>query len=271
MRKMVKKIVSTMLILALLLSCSTTVYGQTGGTVDPNGMDVIYDENMVNTLTNFATGRIGVSVEVPANGYVTVTAELNLNSRYGSIGRTVETFRNTENKTVSKRFYLTVGYLGEYRVTAECSKARTKYTDTDIIMSKMTSTVVTDKFVWDSANIAKYKRGEQVKATLSSSVGLVLSMAASNASGGGAVIMNVIEKAYSVTSTLIDIGTAGGVASMSTIDVTPIVGCGYQYRLTPTAKGFKKTLIVYDEFGRKYAEYDAGEYGQVGRYIKLEL
>ena len=55
MRKMVKKIVSTMLILALLLSCSTTVYGQTGGTVDPNGMDVIYDENMVNTLTNFAT------------------------------------------------------------------------------------------------------------------------------------------------------------------------------------------------------------------------
>jgi len=244
--------------IALLLACTVFCSSTMANTAKVQAATNVNQEDLISSISNPSNAKLSFSLKVPAGKTVSYKVQLIPNKRTGSLDTISGSVTNSQKSTVTKKVSVTTRYYSnKYTITASYSdgpaRNRTNYSDEDSATSALKTTVTTNKFVWDDANINKWKNGQRVA--------VVLSFAATGTADllvTKGYLSGTLATALSVTLFLGDVATAGSVADTRTIAETPIKGWGYQYKLVPYSGGFTRYLVVYDAKGKAYETIKLG-------------
>ena len=251
-RLMSRKAIALLLVLtivfSMMASMTTVAYAATNKT----------DENLITNVSNPSNATISFKLNVPAGVTVSYKVELIPNKRTGSIDTISGSVKNTGSSKITKTISaVTRYYSNKYTVTASYStgpaRNRTNYSDTDDAVSALKTTISTNKFVWDDANIKKWQAGQVVSVVLGFAITGTVDLLVTKG-----YLSSALAAVITGTVLVANLGSATTVTDTKTISYTPIKGWGYQYKLTPYNGGFTKYLLVYDAKGKLYETYNMG-------------
>lgn len=162
-----------------------------------------------------------------------------------------KSYKNLSNSKISQKITVNTKYFSNsYTLTANFTtgndRERTMYETEKTVTSALKTTVRTNKFVWDSRNLAVYATGAAVSVGLSFGLTVTVDILVTKGalSSGFATFLSISMFAG-------DFVNAGNVASTVKVTEVPIEGWGYQVELKPTSGGgYSRNLIIYDENGR---------------------
>jgi len=254
LQKLIKKnAMALVLALSLLFSATLTNIAVVQAATNVN------QEDLISNISNTSNAKLSFNLKVPAGVTVSYKVQLIPNKRTGSLDTISGSVKNSEKKQVTKTVSVTTRYYSnKYTISASYStgpaRNRTTYSDEDSATSALKSTVTTNKFVWNDANIKKFKNGERVAVALTFALTGTVDILVSKGYLSGAVATTL-----SISLFAKDLLDAGSIADTSTIATTPIKGWGYQYKLSPYSGGFTKYLLVYDANGKLYQTVNLGK------------
>ena len=216
-------------------------------------------ESLITKVSNPSNGKITFVINVPAKTTVSYKVELIPNARTKSIDTKSGSYKNTGKSQVSKKITVTTRYYSnKYKITASYStgpaRNRKIYKDTDSAVSALKTTIYTNKFVWNSANIKKWKAESRVQVLLGFAITGAADLAVTKgylSAGYGTVV--------SLTFLCGDYSSAGSVSDTKTIQMTPIKGWGFKVKAVPYDGGYTKYLLVYDAKGRLHETIKFGK------------
>ena len=219
----------------------------------------VNQEDLIINVCNPSTGVIKFTLNIPAGVTVSYSLKLVPNSRTGSLDTSSGTCKNSGTKTIKKTITVNVKYFSDkYTISASYykgpSKNRTCYKDTDKAVSKLKSTIYTNKFIWDDKNIRKYKNGQKVYIVLSFAIATSIDIIVSK----GLAPMP-LASILNLTLMMGDVSSADGGASTQTIRTTPIKGWGYQIKYVPNTDGYTKYLLVYNDKNKLHETHNLGK------------
>ena len=149
-------------------------------------------------------------------------------------------------------------YSNKYTISASYTtgSARKKitYSDVDSATSALKTEVKTNKFIWNDANIRRWKNEQRVSVVLSFVATGVVDIVVTKGYASGA-----LAAALSITMFAGNMASAGTVTETKNIYCTPIKGWGYQIKLVPYSGGYTRYLLIYDEKGKLYNTINWGK------------
>lgn len=239
-RKACAFLLSLAIMFSMFASMSTVAYAAT----------TVNKEDLITSVTNPSNGTISFYLKVPAGTTVSYKVELIPNVRTGSIDTKSGSYQNSGSSQVSKKITVTTKYYSnKYTITASYStgpaRNRTTYSDVDSATSALKTTVYTNKFVWNDANIQKWQAGQRIQVALSFAITGTADIFVTKG-----VLSGALATSLGVALFVGDLYSAGTVTDTKTITSTPIKNWGYQFRLTPYNGGYTKELLIYDDYGR---------------------
>lgn len=217
-------------------------------------------EGLITSVSNPSHRKISFYINAPAGKTVSYKVQLIPNKRTGSIDTVSGSYKNSSTSTVKKKISVTVDYYSDlYTVTASYTtgtvRNKTTYSDVDKAISKLDKTVYTKKFVWNDANIKTYTRNNRIVVSLVFATGVGVDFLVTKG-----YVSGVLSTMFTITSFTGDLLTAGSVADTKSIQVSPIVGWAYRFKLVPNGNGYKRYLEIFDEYGRLYSTISYGGY-----------
>ena len=221
----------------------------------------VNQEDLITGVSNPSNATISFTINAPAGTTVSYAVELIPNTRTGSIDTIKGTVKNTGTSKLSKKISVTTKYYSnKYSIKASYStgpaRNRTNYSDTDSATSALKTTVYTSKFIWNDANINKWKNGQRIPIVVTFAITGTVDILVTKGMVSGAVAT-----ALSIALFAGNMYSAGTVAETKNITMTPIKGWGYQFKLVPYNGGYTKYLIVLDDRGKVY---DTINWGKIG-------
>lgn len=220
--------------------------------IEARGVDItrVTDNTLVSSITNPSNGVMKFNIKIPAGQTLYYKVELVPNDRTGSIDTAADTsYTNKTASTVTRTVSVNLRYFySNYTISANYTtgndRVRTIYECTKAASSRLITAVTSSKFTWDDANISKFNRGQVIAKTLLFAVTGSVDLAVTKGilSGSAATIIGVSTFAADIAGS--------DIADTKTIATIPIKGWGYQIKYEPYNGGYKRTLIVYDQFNK---------------------
>lgn len=246
--RIIAMLLITLLIFTLLpLSMS---YGASTSTVTKEGL--------ITNVSNPSNGTITFYIHVPAQKTVNYNVKLVPSKRTGTIDKVVGSYKNTSNKTISKKITAkTKYYSNKYTVNAQYttgnSKYKTVYKDTDKATSALKKQTFSSKVIWNAKNIKKWKNGNRVALVVEFGTTLAIDIFVSKG-----YLSGTLATAIGISTFVGDFAEGGKIYETKTIAKNPIKGWGYRIKAVPGNNGYSKYLQVFNDKGKLYKEYKIG-------------
>lgn len=223
----------------------------------------VADEDLIAATGNPSNGVLSIRLKVPAGATATYSVDLIPNNHNESIDHKSGSYENTTTATTTVTVRVNVNYYTQdYIISAVYatgpSRDRVYHVDEHTQTSKLVTKTSTERFTRTSEKIASYYNGQKIYAVLEFTVigGISLVATAYSASSldYGTAISFVL-----LIDEILDVDPEVAATNEALISV-PIKDWGYEFELVPTANGYKKTFVIYDDNGD---EYDRISFGTV--------
>lgn len=218
---------------------------------------VVQDADLIKEVSNPANKVIRFKITVPSKTKVEYTVSLKPFEKGPYQEKIVNTYNNTTNEKISRYINVPVSYYSNsYEIVATYTRGRT-FKDSSSANSNYQSSQTSNMFVWDSKAIKDYNTVKGYTAVYSFACSLLLDVVVTKGSASLGTMVEIV--GYGSDGAGIVQTFTGSAVSTKGIENTPIKGWGYKIKLVPTTDGYTKYLLVYDEYGRFYKEFNMGK------------